>query len=260
MPLAQNVTQNMAEDATYLIGYSLVNKFLSDLLASEFPDELDDQGRPTINLAKELLSGGASYLLMSGMMEIIKREEQFITYLFSAGEAVIVILWARHKAKFNGIIDSIKGRKGVKATNRLGLLAPQAEEQNTFINQVYQAMQAIMQGRSASQDVAQTIGASNSTQQVALSREDQNLKFANANNQAFNNSMLIKTMTGSFTQTDEIILKKVIGRSNFATTPLSIDELNTVHEFMLVKDSSGKFMGLTQAFTTLLNGLGYIHK
>lgn len=250
----------MAEDATYLIGYSLVNKYISEILNKDFPDELDDKGRPTINIAKELLSGGASYLLMSGMMEIIKREEQLITWLFAAGEAVIGVLWLRHKAKFNGLFNSIKSKKGVKATNRLGLASNQAEEQNTFINQTYQAMQTIMQGHSASQEVAQTIGVSNSTQDLAINREAHNLKFANANNQAFQNSMLIKTMTGSFTQTDEVILKKVIGRTNFATTPLSIDELNKVHEFMIVKDNNGKFMGLTEAFTMLLNGLGYIHK
>jgi hypothetical protein len=197
---------------------------------------------------------------MSAMMEIIRREEQFINLLFAAIEAVITVLWLRHKAKFNGIINSIKGKKGVKATNRLGLLAPQAEEQNTFINQAYQAGQAIMQGRTATQNVAGTIQASNSTQDTAIRREAQNLKFAQGNNQAFNNSLLIKTMTGSFTATDEMILKKVIGRSNFQTTPISIDELNQVHEFMIVKDSAGNMMGLTEAFTTLLNGLGYIHK
>ncbi len=260
MSITRDVTQNMAEDATYLIGYSVANKYISELLASDFPDELDDKGRPTLNLAKELISGGASYLLMSAMMEIIRREEKFIEYLFASIEAVIGVLWLRHKAKFNGIIDSIKGKKGVKATNRLGLLAPQAEEQNTFINQAYQAGQAIMQGRSSSQDVAKTIQASNSTQDTAINREAHNLKFATTNNQAFNDSLLIKTMTGSFTQADELILKKVIGRSTFATTPLSIDELNKVHEFMIVKDINGNFIGLTEAFTMLLNGFGYVAK
>lgn len=256
--VATNVTQNMAEDATMMIGYSLVNKWLNDQLTQFFPDEKDEKGQPTMNIAKEVLSGGASMLFMSLMMDVIRREEQFITWLFSAGEVVIGILWARNKGYFDLMMGKLSGRKGVKAKSLARLASDNTDNQNTFVTQVQQGMQTIMQGRSQGHDVANTISASAQEQQLALSRESQNMKFADRNNQAFQNSIMLKTLTGTFTTNDKLILQKIIGRTNFSTVPLNVDELNQVREFMIIKDSNGKFVGLTEAFTSLVNGLGFL--
>jgi len=256
--IASNVTQNMAEDATMMIGYSLVNKWMSDQLEQYFPNELDDKGQPTMNVAKEVLSGGASMLFMSLMMDVIRREEKFIDYLFAAGEVVIGILWTRNKGYFDGMMSKLRGIRGVKAKSIAKLASDNTDNQNTFISQVHQGIQAIMQGRSQGHDVANTISASASEQQLALSRESQNAKFADKNNQAFKDSMMLKTISGTFTANDKVILQKMIGRSNFSTVPLDIDELNKIREFMIVKDSNGKFVGLTEAFTSLVNGLGFL--
>lgn len=250
----------MAEDLTMLVGYSTVNKFIHDWLASEFPPEVDENGREKMNIALEVLSGGVSFLFMSTMMEVIRREERFIEYLFAAGEAVIAVLYARNKGYFDGMMNKLRGLRGVKAVSKAKLIQTQTDPQNTFISQVYQQIQAIMQGRSSSHDVANTISASNSSMDTAINRERINLEFAKANNDSFNNSVLLKTMTGTFTEADEIILKKIIGRSNFSSVPLSIDELNQVREFMIVKDSNGRFIGLTEAFTDLINGLGFLKR
>lgn len=260
MSLAQNVTQNMAEDLTYLIGYSMVNKWINELLATEFPDEVDDQGRPTINLAREVISGGASYLLMSGMIELIRREEKMIQYLFVAGEALIMVLYARNKGYLDGLWNKVRGSKGVRAINRMKVFQSQSDPTNSFISQVLKQMDLIMQGRNSGSSVTDTIQSSNSTMDTALRREAQNLKFASANNESFSKSLMLKFATGTFTETDKVILQKVIGRSDFATVPLNVDELNMVHEFMFVTDSNGKLTGLTKAFVSLLNGLGYVHK
>jgi hypothetical protein len=250
----------MAEDATMMIGYSLVNKWLNDQLTQFFPNEVDEKGQPTMNIAKEVLSGGASMLFMSLMMDVIRREEQFISWLFTAGETVIGILWARNKVNVQNIFNMMTGKraKGIKAKTLFKHATETNDNQNTFVTQVQQGMQTIMQGRSQGHDVANTISASASEQQLALSRESQNMKFADRNNQAFQNSIMIKTITGTFTINDRLILQKIIGRSNFSQVPLNVDELNQVREFMIVKDSNGKFVGLTEAFTSLVNGLGFL--
>lgn len=258
--IVNQATQNMAEDLTMMVGYSLVNTYLQKQLGEYFPPEVDENGREKQNIALEVLSGGASFLFMSAMMEVIRREEKFIEYLFAAGEAVIAILWARNKGYFEGMMNKMRGVKGVKTILRSKILSSNKDNQNTFISQVRQEMQLILHGRNSSHDVANTIQASNSSQDTAINREAHNLKFAKANAEAFHNSFMLKVMSGSFTQADEIILQKMIGRTDFRNVPISIEEMNKVHEFMIVKDSNGKFVGLTEAFTSLVNGLGFINK
>lgn len=258
--IAKNTVVNMGEDLTMMLGYSMVNGWITEKLGAEFPPETDANGKQKTNYALEVLSGGASFLFMSAMMEVIKREEKFIEYLFLAGEALIVVLYARNKDTFDKIVGKIKGLKGVKAINRSKILGSQTDVTNSFVGQVYQAMQTILHGRNSSHDVANTISASNSSQDTAINRESHDLRFANANNKAFADSLMIKTMTGSFTEMDRVLLQRVIGRSNFSEVPLDIKELNQLREFMIVKDSSGNFVGLTEAFTSLVNGLGFLKK
>ncbi|ADR34001.1 hypothetical protein Sulku_1338 [Sulfuricurvum kujiense DSM 16994] len=258
MSVAQNTVINMGEDLTMMVGYSVVNQWLHDKLSDLFPPELDENGKPVQNIALEVLSGGASFLFMSSMMEVIRREEKFIEYLFVAGEAVIDVLYARNKGFFDGMKSKIMGLRGVKAVSKMKTLNSQTDQTNSFVGQVYQAMQAIMQGRNSSHDVANTISASNSSQDTAINREAHNLKFAELHNKSFSSSLFIKTATGSFTVADKVMLQKMIGRTEFSTVPLNVDEFNKVHEFLYVKDSNGKMVALTNALMSWANGMGFI--
>lgn len=258
MGVAQNTIINMGEDLTMMVGYSVVNQWLHDKLSALFPPELDENGKPIQNIALEVLSGGASYLFMSSMMEVIRREEKFIEYLFAAGEAVIAVLYARNKGYFDGMISKIKGLRGVKAIQKSKILSSNTDPTNSFVGQVYQAMQVIMNGRNSSHDVANTIKASNSAQDTAINREAHNLKFAELHNKSFSSSIFIKSLSGTFTVADKVMLQKIIGRSDFATVPLNIEELNKMHEFLYVQSSDGKFHGLTDSITSLVNGLGFL--
>lgn len=257
--IAKNTVTNMAEDLTMLVGYSMVNGWITEKLSAEFPPETDPvTGKQKTNYALEVLSGGASFLFMSAMMEVIRREETFVHYVFAAGEAVIMVLYARNKSMFETIGKTITKYTGIKAAKRLKLFDSHTDVTNSFVGQVYQAMQTILHGRDSSESVASTIQASNSSQDTAINREAHDLRFASLNNKAFIDSFMIKIMSGNFTQTDEIILKKVLGRENFSTVPVSIDELNSVRDFMVIKDSNGKFVGLTKGLVDLLNGLGFL--
>lgn len=260
MGVAKNTAINMAEDLTMMVGYSLVNQYLHEQLSKFFPPTIDENGNEKMNIPLEVLSGGASYLFMSAMMEIIRREEKFIEYLFAAGEAVIMVLYARNKLNFDNLSNKIKGLRGVKALKRMGFFSSATDNTNSFIGQVYQAMQTILHGRNSSHDVANTIQASNSSMDTAINREAHNLKFAEANKKSFHDSLMIKTVTGTFTEFDEMLLKKVIGRDNFAVVPIDHTELNQIHEFMFIKDSNGKLVGLAKGFLDMVNGLGFINK
>lgn len=258
MGVAKNTAINMAEDLTMMVGYSMVNQYLHERLAEFFPPEYDENGNEKMNIALEVFSGGASFLFMSAMMEVIRREERFIEYLFAGVEAVITVLWARNKGYFDGMINKMKSTKGFKTLARSKIFSANTDPTNSFIGQVYAAAQTIIQGRNASDNVASTIQASNSSQDTAIRREAHNLKFAELNNKSFSNSIFIKTATGTFTPADKTMLQKMIGRSDFATVPLNVDELNKMHEFLYVQSSDGKFHGLTDSITSLVNGLGFL--
>lgn len=256
--VAKNTVINMGEDLVMMVGYSTVNQYLHEKLASQFPDELDENGNAKQNIALEVLSGGASFLFMSAMMEVIRREEKMIDYIFAAGEAVITVLWARNKGYAQGMLNKMKNVKGVKTIIRSKIFSANTDNTNSFVAQVHQAMQTILQGRNASHDVANTISASNSSQDTAINREAHNLKYAELNNKAFHDSIMIKAMTGTFTPMDKLLLQKVIGRSDFQSVPLNVEELNKIKEFMIVKDSNGNFVGLTDALMSFANGLGFL--
>lgn len=258
--IAKNTVINMGEDLTMMVGYSLVNGWITKELSKEFPPETDADGRQKTNYALEVLSGGASFLFMSAMMEVIRREEKFVEYLFIAGEAVIAVLYARNKGFFDGMKSKIVGLKGVKAVSKMKALQSQTDVTNSFIGQVQQQIQNILHGRDTSDTVASTIQASNSSQDTAINREAHDLRFAELNNKSFADSLMLKLISGTFTPTDEIILQKVLGRQNFRQTPISIDEMNKIHEFMVIKDSNGKFVGLTKGIIDLVNGLGFLKK
>lgn len=260
MGVANQTVQNMAEDLTMLVGYSMVNQFLHDKLAEYFPPEYDENGREKQNIALEVFSGGASFLFMSAMMEVIRREEKFIDYLFAAGEAVITVLWARNKGYFEGMMNKMRGVKGVKTILRSKIFSSNTDNTNSFIGQVYQAMQTILHGRNASDNVASTIQASNSSQDTAIRREAHNLKFAELHNKAFSSSLFVKTATGTFTVADKVMLQKMIGRSDFQNVPLDIDEFNKVHQFLYTKGSDGKFHALTDVLLSWGNGMGFMNK
>ncbi|MCK9373460.1 MAG: hypothetical protein M0P91_09690 [Sulfuricurvum sp.] len=255
--IAKQTVTNMAEDATMMVGYSLVNTWITEKLTELYPDTQDENGRVRVNYAREILAGGASFLFMSAMMEVIKREEKFVEYVFAAGEAVISVLYLRNKGAFDRIGKRIKSMKGVKALNRLKLFDSQTDVTNSFIGQVYQAMQTILNGRNTGHDVANTISASNSSMDTAIRREGHDLRFASMQNKSFADSLMIKTLTGTYSESDKLILQKIIGRDNFNAVPIEISELNKLHEFIYTKDSNGKLIGIARTFTDLTNALGF---
>ena len=253
----KNVVQNMAEDGLYLAGYSYVNSRIHEKLQKYFPDEVDKDGRAIPNILLEMTEGGVSLLFTSAMMEVIRREEKIIDWLFIAGEAVISVIYLRNKSFFDGFMNKIRSLKGVKASKKAKNFNSQNSDKD-FITEVQNQMSIIMQGRNSSHDVANTISANNSTIDTAIKRESHDHDFAKNRNEQFMKSTLLKTVTGTFTPADKVILQKVLGRENFDGVNLNIDELNKIHEFIFVTDSSGKTIGLSKAIVSILNAFGQL--
>jgi len=87
-------------------------------------------------------------------------------------------------------------------------------------------------------------------------KEELNLRLGNAMASRYNETLIFKLLTSSFSANDEIILKKILG--TYDPDKIDVNDLNKIASFMFVKDDEGKIVGLSQAFLELVNGLGYI--
>lgn len=258
MNVVENATQNAMEDITFLVAASLSNQYLHSKLSEWFPDSVDEKGRPTINYAREGLEGFTSILWTSALMYVIRREELIIGMMFTALEGVIAAWWLKNKGYFDGMVNKIKSLKGVKATSKAKTLTSQTDPTNAYIGHIQQAGSNIIAGRQSSGSIGDTINTTTNLQSHAIRAEAHDLKHAKYNNDAFAQSIMLKLATGNFTPADEMILRKVIGRSDFSTTEISTDELNKVHEFFFIKDVNGKVTGLSKAFMSLVNAYGKV--
>ena len=84
--------------------------------------------------------------------------------------------------------------------------------------------------------------------------KDQQLNYAKAKAETFNQTLMFKLLTSKFTATDKEILRKITGAES-----VDIEQINKVADFMWVKDDKGDIIGLSEAFMQMLNGLGYFH-
>ncbi|MCD8477290.1 MAG: hypothetical protein LRY68_04780 [Sulfurospirillum sp.] len=98
----------------------------------------------------------------------------------------------------------------------------------------------------------------NDTKQTLYQRENLHMQFGNAMASRYNETLLFKLFTKSFTANDEMLIKKILGRDTGAV--VNVEDLNQVADFMFVKDTNGKVTGLSEAFYQLVNSLGYINK
>lgn len=95
------------------------------------------------------------------------------------------------------------------------------------------------------------------TKNSIYQRESLNMNMGNNMASRYNETLLFKLLTKSFTPQDETLMKKILGRDSAST--LHVDDLNDVADFMYTKDSNGKLTGLSSQFMELINGLGYLH-
>ena len=90
--------------------------------------------------------------------------------------------------------------------------------------------------------------------QLIMHSKDQQLAYAKAKADSFNQTLMFKLLTSKFTATDKELLRKITGSSS-----IDIEQINKVADFMWVKDDKGDIVGLSEAFMQMLNGLGYFH-
>ncbi len=241
--IGQNSAEEFFETLIYMVAYEEARKMIS-----EFTKDIDNP------YLKEAVDSAMNVAVFGGIFLIIQYEEQIIEKVFNLASALVTSLILLPKKGFSKL-KSLKGRKLSIVSKIIGNLNDDAvNKANVIVNQVGN----FIAGRNNQYQSMNLVEGSQLIRKSVFQKEDLNFKLGNAMASRYNETLIFKLLTSSFSEADKSILKKILGTYN--PDSIDIENLNKVSEFMFVKDDSGKIIGLSQAFLELVNGLGYINK
>lgn len=243
--IGENSVTEFFEEITYQVGYDEARTQIQG-----FTKDIDN------GVIKEALESSMNVLVMGLMMLFIRNQEAFIQRLFTVAKGLIVIILAsdtiqRYKNKLSGV----KGFKFLKKFNAF---------QKSYADRVATAQLVIdgtnnhLQAETTMQNETNNYNTVIAQKEHLVNKERLHMDLANNMASRYNDSLIFKMFTKSFTPNDKTMIKKILGRDTGAQ--LDIDELNQVADFLYIKDSTGKVTGLSEQFLTMLNGLSYLHK
>ena len=231
--------EEIFEDLTYNVAYDVVLKKLKD-------NGMDD------GILKDAIESGITIMFSSAFMLYIQKQEEVIHKILGVVVSLLGVILNPFASKVKGLAR--KFFKGAKAGIISKFLGVSAEARVGYANLVVNGTNAVF---NSSQSSSQNNGyVSNIIKQkeALLHSKDQQLAYAKAKADSFNQTLMFKLLTSKFTATDKELLRKITGSSS-----IDIEQINKVADFMWVKDDKGDIVGLSEAFMQMLNGLGYFH-
>lgn len=245
------------------IGYMAAEEFMNTFLMMWSFDEAKEILKKYFPLPegmnrylKEGLESAEQLMVTMGIFKLIQHTEKWLEFLFEMGQAILTIALGLSKQALNKLKTHLmKGRKFKFMSNMLsGFLDDIVEKCKIFVEWI----KALISGRKSSYESGNLMSATSSNASNVISKDKSAMDMGQ--NMATNtiNSLMFKMMTKTFNASDEIVLKKILGRETVAS--LSIDDMNKVANFMYVPDLSGNNVGLSEQMMSLLNGMGYVHK
>lgn len=231
--------EEIFEDLTYNVAYDVVLKKLKD-------NGMDD------GILKDAIESGITMMFSSALMLYIQKQEEVLHKILGVVVSLLGVILNPFASKVKGLAR--KFFKGAKAGIISKFLGVSAEARVGYANVVVNGTNAVF---NSSQSSSQNNGyVSNIIKQkeALLHSKDQQLAYAKAKADSFNQTLMFKLLTSKFTATDKELLRKITGSSS-----IDIEQINKVADFMWVKDDKGDIVGLSEAFMQMLNGLGYFH-
>jgi hypothetical protein len=239
--IGQNSTEDFFETLTYMAAYDKATKQLEG-----FVKGIDDP------YLKEAVESAANVAVFGGIFMIIQYEQQIIEKVFSLSSVLISGLLSFPRRGINRL-RNLRGR-------RLGIIS---RILSSFSNDGVGTAQVVtnqvnnyIQGRN---NQYQSMNLIEGTQQIrgnVVNRENVSLNLANNMASRYSDTLLFRLLTSSFTENDREILRRILGRNSVSN--LDVDDLNRIGEFIYARDGEGHIVGLSEAFLSLVNGLGYV--
>ena len=245
--VGQNATEEFFETILYQLGYNemraLIQTYTKDI---ESP------------ILKDAIESSMNVLVFGALFYAIQKQEQVIEYIYNTAEGIVVALVLKAK---NGLLK-LKRFKGTKLFRYLSFLQGKNQDDLNIAQIVatHQGLKGVGSATSQNNQSSITLskmGLINSSKQTLQQRETHHMQFGNAMASRYNETLLFKLFTKSFTANDEMLIKKILGRDTGSV--LDVADLNQVADFLFIKDTNGKVTGLSEAFFSLVNGLGYLH-
>lgn len=241
--IGQNSAQEFFETLIYLTAYDEARQIIQN-----YTKDIDDP------ILQEAVNDALNVLTFGLIFYLIQMEENFLERVFSVASGIVLALLA----PFGKIKKRFRGRKGIKGIFNALLGRFSNSDRIQLANFVANQTNNLIQARNNSYQSNTLFKSYTDTKQNIYTREMLHLNLADSYSKQYIQSLMFKLFTKSFTPQDEVLLKKILGRDVGAN--ISIDDINQVADFMFVKDSNGKVIGLSEAFLELINGLGYLHK
>ena len=241
--IGQNTTEEFFETLIYMVAYEEATKMIKN-----FTEDIENP------YLREAVESAANVAIFGGIFMIIQYEEQIIEKVFNIANGIISgLLFLPKKA-----IGKLKGLKGRKLSLVSKVLSGFNDDAVGKAQVVTSQLNNFISGRNNQYQSMNLLDGSQQIRKTVFQKEDISFRLANAMASRYNETLIFKLLTATFSEQDKTILKKILGTYN--PDNLDINDLNKISEFMFVKDSEGKIIGLSEAFFELINGLGYVNK
>lgn len=242
--IGQNSAEEFFETIMYMTAYDearqQINNFTKDI---ESP------------ILKEAVESSMQVLTMGVVFYLMRTQEKWIEKLFLTIETLVGVLLASQFA--DKLKNKFAGLKGMKVFQKFGMF------QTSFSDKIQVAQLVVAQGgnhahsensHSTTPDIMSNVTAQ---KEHLVNKEKLHLQLGSNMASRYNETLLFKLFTKSFTPNDELLMKKILGRDT--ATEINVEDLNKVADFLFVTDNQGNMTGLSEQFFQLINGLGYVH-
>ncbi len=242
--IGQNGAEEFFETMIYMTAYDEAQGQIKG-----FTKDIEDE------VLQDALQGAMTVLSMGLVFMLIRKQEDFIQGVFNTAKGLVVLLLGSSYAqKIGGKLGKLKGTKLFKKLSMFKssysdrVATAQLVVNNT--NSHFTAERTIQSETTSIQSVSQM-------KEHMVSKEKLNHSVGSGLASRYNETLMFKLFTKSFTSKDEQLMKKILGRDS--ASKLDVEDMNKVADFMFVTDNNGDVTGLSEQMFQLINGLGYVH-
>ncbi|ATB68881.1 hypothetical protein SJPD1_0767 [Sulfurospirillum diekertiae] len=243
--VGKNSAEEFFETIIMMVGYEESKKIIQG-----FTKDIENP------ILKEAVESSMNVLTFGFIMQAVRTQEAFVSKIFHLVEVLGASLIADPAKR---ALAKMRKFKGVKLFRRMGFF--QGSNQDNIMTAgiifTHAGNYSRQQGVSSSTSMGSSLDLMNSTKNSLYNREQLHMGLGNNMASRYNETLMFKLFTKSFTAQDTTLMKKILGRDTASV--LDVNDLNKAADFMYTKDSNGKLTGLSEEFMNLINALAYVH-
>lgn len=242
------------------VGQNSAEEFFETILYGVAYDEAKQQVNTMTNevdneLTKEALQGAMTVLTSGLIFLLMRKQEDFIQGVFDVASGLVTIIIGT--AFVQKVKGKLVGKLGTKMFKKLSMFKSAYSDRVATAQLVVSGANSHFSAERTTQSETTTVDTVTRMKDHAISKDKLNHAVGSSMASRYNETLMFKLFTKSFTSKDKTLVKKILGRDT--ASELEIDDMNKVADFMYTTDSNGDVTGLTEQFFQLINGLGYLH-